>query len=83
MTAKEKSPHFGLMQVFVDALFEGKEVVMRLDAVILAEAYDLPPDLREVVELLPPGRYTRQRFCDQINSSIVGHGWGYVYGTIE
>ena len=49
----------------------------------MAESYDLPPDLIEVVELLPPGTYNRQRLCDQINSSIAGHGWGYVYGTVE
>ena len=79
----EKSPDYGLMQILADALFENSEVIARLDAIILAEAYDLPSDLNEVVELLPPGRYTRQRFCDQINSSIAGHGWGYVYGTIE
>ena len=40
-------------------------------------------DLREIVELLPPGTYTRQRLCDQINSSITGHAWGQVYGTVE
>lgn len=81
--AIQKSPDYGLMQTLADALFEQEEVIRRLDAVILAESYDLPADLLEVIELLPPGRYTRQRFCDQINSSIAGHGWGYVYGTIE
>lgn len=81
--AEKKSPDFGLMQILADTLFAEAEVIQRLDAVILAEAFDLPADLREVVELLPPGRYTRLRFCDQINSSIAGHGWGYVYGTIE
>lgn len=80
---REKSPDFGLMQILTDALFEESEVIRRLDAILLAEAYDLPDDLREVVELLPPGSYTRRRFCDQVNSSIAGHGWGYVYGTVE
>ncbi|MGI6105334.1 MAG: hypothetical protein ACOYD7_03965 [Raoultibacter sp.] len=81
--AIEKSPHFGALQTLVDALYQEEEVIRRLDAILLAEAYDLPDDLREVVELLPPGRYTRPRFCDQVNSSIAGHGWGYVYGTVE
>lgn len=81
--AIEKSPDYGLMQILADALFADAEVIRRLDAVLLAESYDLPADLREVVDLLPPGRYTRRRFCDQVNSSIAGHGWGYVYGTIE
>ncbi|MDR0514373.1 MAG: hypothetical protein LBG81_04330 [Coriobacteriaceae bacterium] len=81
--AIEKSPHYGSLQKLVDALFEREETVARLDAIILAEAFDLPADLKELVNLLPPGRYTRLRLCDQINSSVAGHGWGYVYGTVE
>ena len=50
---------------------------------MLAESYDLPADLIEVVELVPPGTYTRQRFCDQVNSIINGLAWGLVYGTVE
>ncbi len=57
--------------------------VRRLDVVLAAEAADLPDDLREIVELLPPGDYTRQRLCLQINSAIVGHAWGQVYGTVS
>ena len=57
--------------------------VRRLDAVIAAEAADLPDDLMEVVRLLPPGSYTRQRLCDQVNSALGGHAWGQVYGTVE
>ena len=81
--AIEKSPDYGIMQKLVDDRFATDEFVRRLDAVLMAESYDLPPDLIEVVELLPPGTYNRQRLCDQINSSIAGHGWGYVYGTVE
>ena len=81
--AIEKSPDYSIMQKLVDDLFATDEFVRRLDAVLMAESYDLPPDLIEVVELLPPGTYNRQRLCDQINSSIAGHGWGYVYGTVE
>ncbi len=80
---REKSPHYGDLQLLTDALFKTEKVIRRLDAILLAESQDLPEDLLEVLELLPPGRYTRRRFCDQINSSIAGHGWGYVYGTIE
>lgn len=81
--AIERSPHYGDLQKLADNLFAEAEVVRRLDAVLLAEAHDLPNDLKELMELLPPGNYTRRRFCDQINSSVAGHGWGYVYGTIE
>lgn len=57
--------------------------VRRLDAVIAAESADLPEDLMRIVNLVPPGDYTRQRLCDQLNSAITGHAWGQVYGTVE
>ena len=57
--------------------------VRRLDVVIAAEAADLPDELMRVVNLLPPGDYTRQKLCDQINSAITGHAWGQVYGTVS
>ena len=82
----EPSPDFGAMQAIVDELFENQTrdyAVRRLDVVIAAEANDLPGDLQEIVQLLPPGDYTRQRLCDQLNSAIVGHAWGLVYGTVE
>ena len=44
---------------------------------------DLPDDLQEIVSLLPPGSYTRERLCDQLNSAIGGHAWGQGYGTVE
>ena len=80
-----RSPHYGALQEVVDALYVDPSVktVRRLDVVVAAEAVDLPADLLEIVELLPPGNYTRQRLCDQINSSIGGHAWGQVYGTVE
>ena len=52
-------------------------------SVVAAEAADLPDDLAEIVNLLPPGSYTRQRLCDQLNSAIGGHAWGQVYGTVQ
>ena len=82
----EQSPDFGALQAIVDELFEGTprdHAVRRLDVIIAAESNDLPSDLQEIVNLLPPGDYTRQRLCDQVNSAIVGHAWGLVYGTVE
>ena len=82
----EPSPSYGALQSVVDDLFEGKPrgfVVRRLDVVVAAESSDLPADLLEIVSLLPPGSFTRQRLCDQLNSSIGGHAWGQVYGTVE
>ncbi|MEG1397209.1 MAG: hypothetical protein RR362_02070 [Raoultibacter sp.] len=80
--AIEKSPEYGAMQHVVDALFLHDETVRRLDVIIMAEALDVPVELREIADLLPPGTYTRQRLCDQMNSSLTGHGWGYVFGTV-
>lgn len=82
----EPSPDYGALQLIVNELFDGKPKdhrVRRLDAVMAAESHDLPADLREIVDLLPPGHYTRLRLCDQLNSAIGGHGWGQVYGTVD
>ena len=83
MARIEQSPHYGELQELVDKLFRDKKSADRVEALVLAETYDLPADLIEVVELLPPGTYTRRRFCDQVNSIINGHAWGLVYGTVE
>lgn len=56
--------------------------VRRLDVVIAAESADLPDDLMGLVKLLPPGDYTREALCTQLNSAIGGHAWGQVYGTV-
>jgi hypothetical protein len=72
-----------LLQRYVDSLFRGTKRVTRLDAVVRAEAIDLPDDLLGIVELLPPGSYTRQRLCDQLNSALKGHGWTGMYGTVD
>lgn len=82
----EPSPSYGALQAIIDDLFEDKPrdfCVRRLDVVVAAEAADLPADLLEIVNLLPPGDFTRLRLCDQLNSSIGGHAWGQVYGTVE
>ena len=82
----EPSPDYGALQLIVDDLYEEMPYdyeVRRLDVVIAAESNDLPADLQEIATLLPPGNYTRVRLCDQLNSSIGGHAWGQVYGTVE
>ena len=79
------SPHYGALQAVVDELFEDKPdeySVRRLDVVIAAESSDLPDELLELVNLLPPGEYSRKRLCTQLNSAIGGHAWGQVYGTV-
>ena len=81
--AREKSPDYGVLQEFIDRLFDGREDYMRLEVVLEGEAYGLNGELMEVLNLLPPGLYTRDRLCRQINSSLSSHGWGYVYGAVH
>ena len=94
-TNTEKSAYYGALQDIVDALYApfgdldptiaeaiGAKV-RRLDVVLAAEAADLPEELLDIVNLLPPGDYTRARLCTQLNSAIAGHAWGQVYGTVE
>ena len=81
--AREKSPDYGVLQEFIDRLFDGREDYMRLKVVLEGEAYGLNGELMEVLNLLPPGLYTRDRLCGQINSSLSSHGWGYVYGAVH
>ncbi|WP_308805936.1 hypothetical protein, partial [Atopobium minutum] len=66
-----------------DELYATTAVVSHVDMVVRAEINDLPSDLMEVVELVPTGSYSRARLCDQLNSIITAHGWGYVYGTVS
>lgn len=81
--AREKSSDYGVLQEFIDRLFIGHEDYMRLEVVLEGEAYGLNSELMEVLNLLPPGLYTRDRLCGQINSSLSSHGWGYVYGAVH
>ena len=82
----KRSEHYGELQNVVDALFAEADspryTVRRLDVLLAAETADLPEELLEVVRLLPPSSFTRQRLCDQLNSSIGGHAGGQVYGTV-
>jgi len=78
-----QSDEHGTLQRLVNALFREKRQVSRLDVLIMAETFDIAGDLLEIVTLLPPGTYRRHRLCDQLNSSLAGHGWGFYYGTVE
>ncbi|AEB07574.1 hypothetical protein Corgl_1474 [Coriobacterium glomerans PW2] len=71
------------LQRFVDALFRGRTTVELLDIALEAEVLDLTVDAREIVSLLPPGTYERQRLCDQLNSATAAHGWSALFGTVE
>ena len=81
--ASFRAESYGELQSLVDGLYTTRTVVDRLDLVMQAEVLDLDADLQEIVSLLPPGSYERQRLCDQLSSAIAAHGWGGVYGTVE
>ncbi|PKQ15392.1 MAG: hypothetical protein CVT67_09655 [Actinobacteria bacterium HGW-Actinobacteria-7] len=72
-----------LLQRFIEALYRDTKRVSRLDAVMRAEALDLPEDLLGIVNLLPPGTYARHRLCNQLNSALKGHGWNSRFGTVD
>ena len=69
------------IQRWLDALFRNTRVTTQLDAIGLAAVFDLPADASDIVGSLPPGSYTRQRLCDQLNSAIVGRGLSRTLGT--
>ncbi len=83
MALLERSESYGELQRVVDYLYKEARTVERLDVILAGEAFDMCADMREIVSLLPPGSYTRVALCQQLNSSIAGHGWGYTYGTVE
>lgn len=78
MSSREKSPYYGSLQQVVDSLFadltEEERIAdmagvpgaaarcARLDVILAAEAVDLPDELQEIVNLLPPSTFTRRRF---------------------
>jgi hypothetical protein len=66
---------------WLDALYRDTKSVTQLDAIVRAETFDLPADAMDVVNGLPPGRYSRTRLCDQLNSAIVGRGLSASLGT--
>ena len=96
MPNTKRDKNYGILQEVVNTLYRDDDApymeqvdeeaafkVSKLDAVIAAEAADLPEDLLRVVRMLPPGEYTRGKLCHQLNSAITGHAWGQVYGTVE
>jgi len=74
--------HESLARV-IDAAFASARRVPRLEILTRARTADLPAEVLDLLDLLPPGAYTRQRLCDQLNSAITGHGWGSTLGTFE
>lgn len=72
-----------ILQRFMDSLFSDTNRVRRLDAVLRAEALDLPAELQEIVCLLPPITMTRQQVADQLNSALKGHGWNGRFGSVD
>ncbi len=96
MSKVKRSKYYGVLQEVVNTLYrddtapymeqideEAAFKVSKLDAVIAAEAADLPEDLMRLVRMLPSGKYSRTKLCYQLNSAITGHAWGQVYGTVE
>ena len=88
-TNRERSEYYGALQDIVDSLFAqygdlDPTIAEAIGAKVRRlDAADLPEELLHIVTLLPPGDYTRQRLCTQLNSAIAGHAWGQVYGTVE
>jgi hypothetical protein len=72
-----------ILQRFIESLFREARRASRLDAIVRAETFDLPADLLGIIELLPPGNYTRAKMCDQLNSALKGHGWTGRFGTVD
>jgi hypothetical protein len=66
---------------WLDALFSATTAVSQLEAIVRAETFDLPAEAMDIIRNLPPGRYTRTRLCDQLNSAIVGRGMSASLGT--
>lgn len=79
----KKSEHYGELQDLIDELFESRNTLTSMELLVNAEIRDLHPDLIEICQIVPPGTYSRQALCDQMNSAIAGHGWGGVYGTVD
>lgn len=71
------------LQRLVDALFRDSKRVGHLDVLMLADAFDLSPEPREIVNAVPPGTYTRAQLTTQMNSSIAAHGWRIVCGMVD
>ena len=73
---------YGELQGLV-ALFAHATRADSLQLITQAEICDVDAGVLEVVNLLPPGSYTRTQMADQLNSIITAHGWGSTYGTVS
>ena len=56
--------------------------VTRFEVVSCSDSFDLPSELREVVEALPPGAYTRIRLCINLNSILSARCLTREFGTV-
>lgn len=85
MPAPVEDAEFGLLQEIVDSAFADAagDKIRNLDLIVQAELSDVSADLMEIVEMLPPGPYTREQLIDQLNSILVAHGWSYRLGTLN
>lgn len=79
----DEHPDFGVLQDLVNRICEELESIRSMDLLVQAELSDVSPELMEVVEMLPPGPYTRRQLCDQLNSILVAHGWSNSLGVVE
>jgi hypothetical protein len=79
----EPAPDAGELQRLVDALFASTKHATRIDALVLAQAFDLSSDLMSVVERLPPGRMNRAQLAEQLNCTLTARGWGRYYGIVS
>ena len=77
------SDEYGELQRFVNALYASETLVDNLDVQVMAQTFDLPEDLIEIVSMLPSGLYERARIADQFNSALAAHGWTQCFGTVE
>lgn len=71
------------LQRLIDVLFAERSRVPRLEFIVRAELADMTGDVLDIITLLPPGIYSRDRLCDQLNSAITAHGWGQCLGTVH
>lgn len=73
---------YGEIQILVNELFASQHTASNLDLIAAADVHDVGYAVREVVDLLPSGPYTRAQMVDQLNSIITAHGWSTLVGTV-
>ncbi|PKQ37059.1 MAG: hypothetical protein CVT59_09740 [Actinobacteria bacterium HGW-Actinobacteria-1] len=83
MSRMHSTEDHAALQRLIDTLFAERRRVPRLEFIVRAELADIAGDVLDVVTLLPPGTYSRDRLCDQLNSAITAHGWGRSLGTVH